>query len=85
MSPRAVTVYSKFVDQHFSIDHPQEIRGMATMRRGVASASPPSNRAESTYRPGFGLVLNQMALGASERAATMSGQPSPSKSANASP
>jgi hypothetical protein len=37
------------------------------------------------YRPGIGSVLNQIAFGASERAATMSGQPSPSKSANAKP
>src|SRR5690348_149575 len=38
-----------------------------------------------SYRPPFGFVLNHMALGASDRAATMSGQPSPSKSAKAKP
>ena len=37
------------------------------------------------YRPGIGSVLNQIAFGASERAATMSGQPSPLKSANPNP
>ena len=31
------------------------------------------------YRPGIGSVLNQIAFGAPERAATMSGQPSPSQ------
>jgi hypothetical protein len=38
-----------------------------------------------SYRPPRGFVLNQMALGATARAATMSGQPSPSKSAKAKP
>jgi serine/threonine protein kinase len=52
---------------------------------GLLPPCRPSNRAECIYPPDFGLVLNQMALGASDRAATMSGQPSPSKSANASP
>jgi hypothetical protein len=37
------------------------------------------------YRPGIAAVLNQIAFGAAERAATMSGQPSPLKSANANP
>jgi len=37
------------------------------------------------YRPDIGSVLNQIAFGASERAATMSGQPSSLKSANANP
>jgi hypothetical protein len=39
----------------------------------------------SNYRPETGGVLNQIPFGASDRAATMSGQPSPLKSANAMP
>ena len=53
----------------------------------LKSISPSERRAGESrrYRPGMGSVLNQIAFSASERAATMSGQPSPSKSANAIP
>jgi len=71
---------------------PGLVRGRRGHRRprSLALGSPYRNprlvgNAGRRYRPGIGSVLNQIAFGASERAATMSGQPSPLKSANAKP
>ena len=55
--------------------------GPPSLRTGFAKA----DCAPTNYRPGASPALNQIAFGASERAATMSGQPSPLKSAKANP
>ncbi len=52
---------------------------VSSTQRSLKVGQPPD------YRPKPGGVLNQIPFGASDRAATMSGQPSPLKSANANP
>jgi hypothetical protein len=76
MSDRSDAIAITFFEQ--SGDH-NVMRTVVAARRWMAMPRGP------IYQGWPGAVLNQIAFGAFERAATMSGQPSPLTSLNASP
>ena len=78
----------RFPRRHYVVIIPRGSRYSKNVALNLSGpGSVPSRTAARArrYRPGIGSVLSQIAFGASERAATMSGQPSPLKSANANP